>query len=74
MVLKINGDRLDTWHLEQIRKEEKEEEENEKDMKEENIKMPKRTLKRVFNEAHLYNLKRRELADLNKKKMIYQTI
>ena len=70
MVLKINGNRLDTWHLEKIRKEEEEEEEeNEKDMKEKNIKMPKRTLKRVFNEAHLYNLKRRELADLNKKKI-----
>ena len=73
MVLKINGDRLDIWHLEQIRKEEEEEEEeeeeNEKDMEEKNIKMPKRTLKRVFNEAHLYNLKRRELADLNKKKI-----
>ena len=38
-------------------------------MEEENIKMPKRTLKRVFNEAYLYNLKRRELADLNKKKI-----
>ena len=31
--------------------------------------MPKRTLKKVFNEAYLYNLKRRELADLNKKKI-----
>ena len=71
MVLKINGDRLDTWQLEQIRKEEEEEEEeeNEKDMEEKNIKMPKKTLKRVFNEAHLSNLKRRELADLNKKKI-----
>ena len=68
MVLKIKGDRLDTWHIEQIRKEE-EEEENEEDMKEKTMKMPKRTLKRVFNEAYLYNLKRREIADLNKKKI-----
>ena len=68
MVLKIKGDRLDTWHIEQIRKEE-EEEENEEDMKEKAMKMPKRTLKRVFNEAYLYNLKRREIANLNKKKI-----
>ena len=64
---KINWGRLDTWHLEKIRKEE--EEENEKDMEEEKIKILKTTLKRVFNEAHLYNLKRRELADLSKKKI-----
>ena len=68
MVLKINGDRLDTWHIEQIRKEE-EEEENEEDMREKAMKMPKRTLKIVFNEAYLYNLKRREIASLNKKKI-----
>ena len=68
MVLKIEGDRLDIWHIKQIRKEE-EEEENEEDMKEKTMKMPKRTLKRVFNEAYLYNLKRREIADLNKKKI-----
>ena len=68
MVLKIKGDRLDNWHIEQIRKEE-EEEGNEEDMIEKSMKMPKRTLKRVFNEAYLYNLKRREIAELNKNKI-----
>ena len=38
-------------------------------MIEKSIKMPKRTLKRVFNEEYLYNLKRREIAELNKKKI-----
>ena len=41
-------------------------------MKEKAIKMPKRTLKRFFNKTYLYNLKRREISGLNKKKIEMQ--
>ena len=47
MVLKIKGDRLDTWHIEQIRKEE-EEEENEEDMKEKKNENAKKDFKKGF--------------------------
>ena len=64
MIIKINGYRLYELYLEQIRKEEDEE-----NMEEEEIEISKRTLKMVFNGANLYNLKRREIADVNKKKL-----
>ena len=67
MVLKINGNRLEDWHLKQIRKEEEEEEEDEEEG-EKNFLIKNRKLKRVFNEVFLNNMKKREIKCLEKKK------
>ena len=64
MVLKINGNRLEDWHLKQIRKEEEEEDEEEG---EKNFLIKNRKLKRVFNEVFLNNMKKREIKYLEKK-------
>ena len=55
MVISINGNRLESYHLEKIRQEEKKEEENEK-KEEKNDFIGNRKLKRVFNEVFLNNL------------------
>ena len=70
MVISINGNRLEPYHLEKIReeekKEEKKEEENEK--KEEKNIIGNRKLKRVFNEVFLDNFKKSEIRRLKKEK------
>ena len=68
MVLKINGNRLEDWHLKQIRKEEEEEEEEDEEEGEKNFLIKNRKLKRVFNEVFLNNMKKREIKCLEKKK------
>ena len=71
MVISINGNRLEPYHLEKIReeekKEEKKEEENEK-KEEKNDIIRNRKLKRVFNEVFLDNLKKSEIRRLKKEK------
>ena len=45
------------------------EEDDKEDKEEEEIEIKKINLKVVINEPYLYNLKRREISDLNKKKI-----
>ena len=63
-VISINGNRLEPYHLEEIRREEENEEEEEKNY----IKIGERKLKRVFNEVFLNNLKKSEIRYLKNKK------
>ena len=72
MVLKINGNRLEDWHLKQIRKEEEEEEDEEEGEK--NFLGEGGKLKGVFNEVFLNNTKKREIKCLEKKKRNLLTV